>query len=124
MIEVDSCYPSDWSHWNSSSLHPYLELYGETDPYICTNLTETLPAHSANNDPQMKAEAPIYEYFWTIGISEYLYEKFAQHSENIVEKGVHTLIHHDQNTGRRVYCIGHQTTSMARSCIGMRGCLC
>ncbi len=100
MIEVDSCYPSDWSTWNSSSLQPYLELYGEAHPFICTNLTETLPAHSMNNDPEMNAVAPIYEYFWTIGISEYLCARFAQHLENVVQKKVDSFRH--QDTGAEV----------------------
>lgn len=100
MIEVDSCYPSDWSTWNSSSLQPYLELYGEAHPFICTNLTETLSAHSINNDPQMKAVVPIYEYFWTIGISEHLCARFAQHLENVVQKKVDSFRH--QDTGAEV----------------------
>jgi hypothetical protein len=100
VIEVDSCFPSNWSTWNSSSLQPYLELYGEAHPFICANLTETLPAHSMNNDPEMKAVAPIYEYFWTIGISEYLCARFAQHLENVVQKKVDSFRH--QDTGAEV----------------------
>jgi len=100
VIEVDSCYPSDWSTWDSSCLKPYLELYGEAHPFICTNLTETLPAQSINNDPQMSAVAPIYEYFWTIGISKHLFERFTHHAENVVTKRVDTLRNHD--TGAEV----------------------
>ena len=103
VIEVDSCHPSDWNTWNSSSLQPYLELYGETHPFICTNLTETLPAHSMNNDPQMNAVAPIYEYFWTIGISEHLYAMFAQHLENVVEREVHSFWHPDTGVEVTLY---------------------
>jgi hypothetical protein len=95
VIEVDGCHPSDWNTWNSSSLQPHLELYGEAHPFICTNLTETLPAHSMKNDPQMNAVAPIYEYFWTICISEHLYAKFAQHLENVVEREVDSFWHPD-----------------------------
>ena len=95
MIEVDNCYPSKWSTWNSSSLHPYLELYGEVHPFICTNLTETLTVNSVTNDSHMSAMAPVYEYFWTLGISEHLYEKFTQHTENVVKENVERLIHHD-----------------------------
>lgn len=89
MIEADSCYPSDWSTWNSSGLSPYLELLGETQPFMCTNLTETLPANSMTNDPQMETVAPIYEYFWTIGISEHLYDQFSRHVENVVDEFRH-----------------------------------
>ncbi|HLX57357.1 MAG TPA: hypothetical protein VKR83_10055 [Ktedonobacteraceae bacterium] len=106
MIEVDSCYPSNWSTWNSSSLQPYLELHGEAQPFIFTNFVETLPADSTNNDPQMSVAAPVYEYFWTIGISEYLYERFAaifpQHGENIVNKEINKFRNHDLETGAEV----------------------
>lgn len=100
MIEVDSCYPSDWNSWNSSSSQPYLELYGETQPVLCTNLTEMLPASATSDDLKMDAVLPIYEYFWTIGISEHLYDQFAQHVENVVDEGVDVLTHH--HTGAEV----------------------
>ena len=71
MIEEVNSHPTDFKNWNSSSnSSPYLELYGEAHPFVCTNLTETLPTHSMNDDPLMEAVAPVYEYFWTIGISE------------------------------------------------------
>ncbi len=53
-----------------------------------------------NNDPQMSATAPIYEYFWTVGISEHLFDKFSQHAENIVDSGVDKFRHLD--TGAEV----------------------
>ena len=68
------------SDWNLSGLRPYLELYGETQPLLCDNLAETLSASSTNNDLQMEAGVPIYEYFWTLGISDHLHDLFSQHT--------------------------------------------
>ena len=45
---------------------------------------ETLPAPSVNNDPHIPGILPIYEYYWTIGISDYLHSKFVKDSTNIV----------------------------------------
>lgn len=104
MIGLDSSRPpsdrDSWDNWYSSSLQPRLELFGETKPVLCTNLTETLPTHIMSNDPQMKADASIYEYFWTISISQRLYDQFTQHVEHIVDKEVDKLRHHD--TGAEV----------------------
>ncbi len=43
MIEVAGWYPPDLEKWNLNSTKPYLELYGETEPYLCANLAKTLP---------------------------------------------------------------------------------
>lgn len=83
MLEVASYYPFDsssWDSWNTGNgVHiPYFELYGESQPFLCTNLTETLQDNSMDNDPRMKAQPPIFEYFWTIGISDYLIDQFSR----------------------------------------------
>jgi hypothetical protein len=75
VIEVASWYPLDLEEWNLNSTRPYLELYGETEPYLCTNLAETLPPGSPTNDPETPEATTIYEYFWTIGISQCLYDQ-------------------------------------------------
>ncbi len=75
MIEVASWYPPDLEEWNLNSTKPYLELYGETEPYLCTNLAKTLPPGSPTNNPQTLEATTIYEYFWTIGISQCLYDR-------------------------------------------------
>ena len=82
-----------WDEWNKNSSQPYLELYGETHPIVCTNIMETLPTHSMNTDPQMPGTLPIYEYYWTIGLSEYLYEKFKKEAVSFVQR-VEDKLHH------------------------------
>ena len=72
MIEVVT-YPTDLNKWDAKDSQPYLELYGETQPLLCTDLAETLSSGSADSADSLLQTAvatPIYEYFWTIGISE------------------------------------------------------
>jgi hypothetical protein len=102
VFEAASYYPFDdsstWDSWNTgnSDSSYYFELYGETQPFLCTNFTETLQDHSLDNDPRMKAQPPIYEYFWTIGISDHLLNQF---SHNDTDK----LWHHSAGAKVSVY---------------------
>lgn len=92
MIEVDKIHPINWDSWNLNSSMPYLELYGETQPFICTNLTETLPANAMNNDPIMIAGPPIHKYFWTIGIPKHLYDRMNSRHDIKAEVTVYFLL--------------------------------
>jgi hypothetical protein len=46
----------------------YLELFGETRPFVDTAFAELIPASAAADAPPVSgASAPVYEYWWTIG---------------------------------------------------------
>jgi hypothetical protein len=67
MIEVVS-YPPDLGVWDPRG-NPYLELYGETKPLLCMDRLET----GAADSDQVQRVSPfmaVYEYFWTLGVSE------------------------------------------------------
>ena len=100
MIEVSSAYPSV-SSLNSDGLQPYLEVYGETEPLVCNDLAETLSADSKNNDLQMEAGVPIYEYYWTLGISNHLYELITHGGKH--DKAAEVTLYFPLNGGWRVY---------------------
>jgi hypothetical protein len=67
MIEVVS-YPHNLGAWNLSG-DPYFEFYGETKPLLYMDHLETV---ATSSDDAMKTGLfmPVYEYFWTLGVSE------------------------------------------------------
>ncbi len=64
MIEVVSS-PSDLSKWRPEEQPFYFELYGEANPLVDEAHAEVIP--SGGTDPKNVADAPVYEYWWTIG---------------------------------------------------------
>lgn len=61
-------YPPDLGTWDPS-VDPYFEFYGETTPHLCMGHLETV---STSSDDARKTEPfmAVYEYFWTLGVSE------------------------------------------------------
>lgn len=70
MFEIVS-YPVDLAAWDAESHEQpfYLELHGETRPFVALDFTQVLPAGSASRRPQVEETLPVYEYSWTIGHS-------------------------------------------------------
>lgn len=64
MIEVVSS-PANLQDWEPDKQPFYLELYGETEPLVDEAYAQAVPAGSA--DPKATADAPVYEYWWTLG---------------------------------------------------------
>ncbi len=64
MIEVVS-EPRDLSTWDKNQNPFYLELYGETSPTVDEAHAEVLP--SAESSVRTTTDAPVYEYWWTLG---------------------------------------------------------
>ncbi len=68
MIEVVS-HPADLATWDAGK-HPffYLELYGETRPWVDQTYAEVQPAGPVDSTSQQAVTAtPLYRYWWTIG---------------------------------------------------------
>lgn len=60
--------PSDLAQWRSGAEPFYLELFGETRPFVDSAYAELIPASTAAEaTPVSGASAPVYEYWWTIG---------------------------------------------------------
>lgn len=64
MIEAAS-YPADLTSWQPEINPFYLELYGETTPLVDEAYAEVVPA--GGTDPRQTADAPVYDYWWTLG---------------------------------------------------------
>lgn len=66
-IEVVS-EPADLGTWEPRTNPFYIELFGETRPFVDTAFAELIPASaSADAKPVSGASAPVYEYWWTLG---------------------------------------------------------
>src|SRR5579875_2858709 len=55
----------DPATWKPDDQPFYLEVYGETSPLVDEALAEVVPANGS--DPKSTADAPVYEYWWTLG---------------------------------------------------------
>lgn len=64
MIEVATS-PANLADWKPKEQPFYLELYGETSPLVDEAFAEVVPA--GGTDPKATADAPVYEYWWTLG---------------------------------------------------------
>ena len=64
MIEVAS-WPDDLAKWDANDNPFYLEFFGETEPQLDEAYAEVVPA--GGTDPKDIADAPVYEYWWTLG---------------------------------------------------------
>lgn len=64
MIEVVSSL-ADPEKWDVKEQPFYLEVYGETSPTVDEAYAEVVPAGS--DDQKRTADAPVYEYWWTLG---------------------------------------------------------
>ena len=63
-------YPANLADWNDQTNNFYIELFGETHPYLDMTYAEVLPVGSKEDDPtQTKAVTPIYQYWWTLSQS-------------------------------------------------------
>jgi len=66
-IEVAS-HPEDLTTWEPEATPFYLEVFGETSPQIDPSYAEVIPAHTSTDaTPTQATDAPVYEYWWTIG---------------------------------------------------------
>jgi hypothetical protein len=80
--------PRDLAAWDPGEQPFYLELYGETRPVVDTAYAEVIPASSsAEASPVSRGEAPVYEYWWTIG------HPGAPQREGRVREWLHRLEH-------------------------------
>jgi hypothetical protein len=59
--------PADLSTWEPYTDPFYIELFGETRPVVDTAFAELIPASASDAKPVSGANAPVYEYWWTIG---------------------------------------------------------
>ncbi len=68
MIQV-ATYPDDLKLWKPPDMSPfYLEVFGETKPFLDQHYAEVLPPGLADGTAaQTTAATPVYEYWWTIG---------------------------------------------------------
>lgn len=64
MIEVVTS-PANLADWKPKEQPFYLELYGETSPLVDEAYAEIVPA--GGTGPKTTADAPVYEYWWTLG---------------------------------------------------------
>lgn len=68
MINLVSSVQQDWDYAASPF---YLELYGESAPQLDTAFAEVIPAGTATDKdvpPSVTNSAPVYQYWWTIGV--------------------------------------------------------
>ena len=64
MIETSS-WPPDLASWQPEEQPFYLEFFGETSPLLDESYAEVvLPG---GTDPTTVRDAPVYEYWWTLG---------------------------------------------------------
>ncbi len=58
-------WPPDLSTWDPTEQPFYLEFIGESNPILDETYAEVIPAEGT--DPKAIADAPVYEYWWTLG---------------------------------------------------------
>jgi len=64
MIETSS-WPEGLATWKPDEQPFYLEFFGETSPVLDESYAEVVSAGSS--DPKSVRDAPVYEYWWTLG---------------------------------------------------------
>jgi hypothetical protein len=93
MLQTAS-YPASLPQtWDTETYPYYLELFGETQPYIDESYAEILPAGSSEGmTPQQGSYVSIYQYWWTVGCHQDTHKHYLPHENEGDEAAIWATI--------------------------------